>query len=139
METNNPTIISGYASVFHEKDLQGDVVLPGAFADSVNKFYSSNKDIVFLWQHKQDCPIGKIIEMCEDGHGLLIKAKILTNIKYGKEATELIKSKIIWGLSIGFVTEKSKQLDNCRLIYQANLWEVSIVTFPANPKAGLLL
>jgi hypothetical protein len=39
------------------------------------------------------------------------------------------------GLSIGFVTQRDKWVNGTRHLLEVDLWEVSCVTFPANPQA----
>ncbi len=126
------TIISGYASVFNYIDNQNDIVEQGAF--SAVKV----ENIKLLWQHDMSKPIGKIKSIYEDEYGLKIEAEINNNIEQGKEAAELIKQKAIAGLSVGFsIGDFAYNDSGVRLIKKANLIEISIVTFPANEKAGI--
>lgn len=123
--------IEGYASVFHVEDSYKDIIMPGAFTESL-KEYKSGK-VKFLWQHDYNFPIGVIDLLYEDKHGLFLKGRILKNIAKGKEACELILNKAINGLSIGFVVKDySYNQAGRRLISAIDLHEVSIVTFPAN-------
>lgn len=122
---------TGYASVFNSKDLEGDVILPGAFRRSLIE----NSNIKLLWQHEPSEPIGIIDDVSETTEGLFIKGKILANLSRGKEAYELIKSGAINGLSIGFQSIDSFDADGVRYIKELKLWEVSLVTFPANELA----
>lgn len=131
--TKEDSIISGYASVFGIKDKHGDIVQKGAFEGSVISF-KGGKSIPILWQHKQDKPIGVIEHMEEDEYGLYISARIITGIAKGDEAWKLIKSQVICGFSIGYVAS-GEYLDfktDTRFLNEIDLWEVSIVTFPAN-------
>lgn len=127
------SVVSGYASVFGVKDNHGDIVQKGAFKESIEQF-KVGKSIPILWQHKQDHPIGSIDHMEEDEYGLYISAKILTSIPTGNEAWQLIKSQVICGFSIGYVAS-NEFLDfelDARVLNKIDLWEVSVVTFPAN-------
>lgn len=131
---DNFRTISGYASVFNTTDEHNDMVMPGAFANSLNE----NRKVVFLWQHMVDKPIGVIEQIQEDNHGLYIQAKILTDVKCGQEAVSLIESKAICGLSIGFNPIEYYINDaGIRVIEEVDLWEISLVTFPANRFAGV--
>jgi uncharacterized protein len=128
--------ISGYASVYEVTDTHNDLIVSGAFAESVQAYQQGEYKIPLLWQHQADKPIGVIKELSEDLHGLYLTAEILADIHYGKEALSLIKSEAICGLSIGFSLLKAHTNDeNIRVIEQAKLWEVSLVTFPANQQA----
>jgi hypothetical protein len=129
---DNINEFSGYASVYNKIDHHNDIIVKGAFDESIQDINS----IKLLWQHKHDCPIGKIISINEDEYGLHITGEILNNIKHGQEASNLIKNQIINGLSIGCLIQESKYNDNgVRIITKANLKEISIVTFPANDQA----
>jgi uncharacterized protein len=91
-----------------------------------------------LWQHDPSEPIGVWTDMSEDKGGLLVKGK-LADTQRGRDARTLMKLNAINGLSIGFVaTGKSwKEEDgiSTRILTGIDLWEVSLVTFPANPAA----
>ncbi|MCH9754211.1 MAG: HK97 family phage prohead protease [Alphaproteobacteria bacterium] len=127
------SLIHGYASVFSITDQHNDIVLPGAFKESVERF-NSGKMIPILWQHIEDKPIGMVEKIEEDEYGLYISGRILNSIRYGREAIDLIKAQIICGFSIGYSVINSR-IDyeaNSRIIHKIDLWEISIVTFPAN-------
>jgi HK97 family phage prohead protease len=89
-----------------------------------------------LWQHNPDEPVGVWTEMAEDETGLVVKGKLLSTGR-GPQAYEALKEGALSGLSIGFVTRKS-QIDDesgVRTLTDVDLWEVSLVTFPANDPA----
>ncbi len=132
---NNINEFSGYASVFNKVDSHNDIIVKGAFFESIENV----EEIKLLWQHKQDSPIGKIISISEDEHGLLVKGEFLNELKYAEDAITLIKNQIIDGLSIGFIIKES-EYDNegNRIIKKAILKEVSVVTFPANLSARII-
>ncbi len=121
----------GYASIFNLVDKEGDVVLPGAFAQSL----SQKPQIHLLWQHNPEEPIGKITEIYEDCQGLYIQAELLANIQRAEEAQELIKQSIIDSFSIGYRVIDSFFSQDSRFLKELELWEVSVVTFPANESA----
>lgn len=126
------TTILGYASVFNVVDNQNDIIEKGAFKGVLAE------KTKLLWQHDHLKPIGTITSIYEDDYGLRMEAQINNNIRYGKEAAELVKQKAIDGLSIGFGIEDYVYNDQgVRVIKKINLMEVSIVTFPANSKAGI--
>jgi HK97 family phage prohead protease len=128
----------GYASTFGNVDLHKDVVVAGAFADSI-KGAKKNKDgFPLLWQHDVGQPIGKINGLIEDEKGLLISGFFSATDK-GQEARQLLKEGIINKMSIGFAVEKARYDDvkGLRYIEGVKLYEVSLVTFPANEKASI--
>ena len=66
-------VFAGYGSVFGVVDNQKDIVLNGAFADTLSK--RGKGDIKLLWQHDMTQPIGVIEEIREDENGLYIKGR----------------------------------------------------------------
>lgn len=126
------TLIYGYASVFENPDLDNDIVAKGAF-----KNLDPTK-IKFLWQHDHSKPIGKILSATSDSYGLKIEAEINNSSIFGAEASTLIKQKAVEGLSIGFKTKSCDYDDDgYRIIDDIDLFEISIVTFPANNMAQI--
>tara|TARA_R100001440_G_scaffold7442_2_gene14605 strand:+ start:6271 stop:7323 length:1053 start_codon:yes stop_codon:yes gene_type:complete len=129
----------GYGSVFGNKDLGNDVIKEGAFMQTLKR--KKPHQIKLLYQHKTDMPIGVFDEIREDSKGLYVKGRLALQTQAGKEAYELMKMGALDGLSIGFrVNPKEVEYDrraNKRIIKEAELMEVSLVTFPMNPKATI--
>lgn len=121
-------LIEGYGSVFDVVDQGGDIIAPGAFKQSL----ASGRKAKMLFQHDPSAVVGVWSTLEEDQKGLRVAGKILTSVKAGAEAYELIKAGAIDGLSIGYRTVKSMDRNGKRVIMQAELWEVSLVTFPMN-------
>lgn len=130
-------IFEGYGSVFDNADLGNDIIRKGAFAKSLRR--KGPKGIKLLYQHKSDMPIGVFEKISEDSKGLFVKGKLALQTQAGREAYELMKMGALSGLSIGFRTnEKGYHYDKRskkRIIEDVELMEVSLVTFPMNPKA----
>jgi len=126
---------SGYGSVFETVDSYNEAVAPGAFERSLAERPASK--VKMLWQHNTYEPIGVYESMVEDEHGLRVAGRILPSVQRGREAIELMKAGAIDGLSIGFVPKKYEDVENTgvRRVLEVDLWEVSIVTFPANQDA----
>ncbi len=75
-------------------------------------------------------------EIAEDGRGLRVKGRILTEVARGREAAALIAAGAIDGLSIGYRTVRAaKDAEGRRVLSELDLWEVSLVTFPMLPEA----
>lgn len=131
-------VIEGYGSVFGVRDNYDDVIAKGAFSASLTEHKTNGTMPAMLWQHSSDHPIGIWTEMVEDAKGLRIKGQLALETVKGKEAHALLKLGALNGLSIGFMsvpgTSKYND-DGVRVLTQIDLWEVSLVTFPANEKA----
>lgn len=135
--TGEDGTIEGYGSVFGVRDAYSDIVAPGAFATSLAMHRAENSMPAMLWQHDTSEPIGVWTDMTEDERGLRVKGQIIVETERGRAAYALLKKGAIRGLSIGFVSKEwSFDADaGVRTVTQIDLWEVSLVTFPANGKA----
>jgi len=127
----------GYGSIFGNTDLGNDVIQKGAFKRSLRK--RGPKQVKLLYQHKTDMPIGVFDEIREDDKGLYVKGRLALQTQAGREAYELMKMGALDGLSIGFKVDPKgynyERRTKRRVIDEVDLMEVSLVTFPMNPKA----
>ncbi len=139
VETNDENMgtFEGYGSVFNNTDLGNDVMMSGAFEKSLRK--TGPKAVKLLYQHKTDMPIGVFESIEEDERGLKVRGKLALKTQLGREAYELMKIGALDGLSIGFrVSAKGQSYDpkgKRRMIKEVELMEISLVTFPMNPRA----
>jgi HK97 family phage prohead protease len=124
----------GYASVFNLIDSQRDRVHAGAFKASLK---DRDKPVQLLWQHQWEKPIGVITALFEDARGLYLKGKLLLEVEQAREAYALMKAGVVRGLSIGYSVKRSRRNPDTgvRELLELNLWEVSLVTMPANEAA----
>jgi len=133
-EISDEGYFSGYGSVFDVVDDWDDVIVRGAFAETLRR-----KTPVMLWQHDSSNPIGVYEKIYEDDIGLWLEGRLLLDIEKGREAHILLKNRAIRGLSIGFLPlaweDEMRSRKKIRVLKDIDLWEVSLVTFPANPKA----
>jgi uncharacterized protein len=125
-------LFSGYGSVFGVVDSYQEVVAAGAFKESLD-----SRMPALLWQHRSGEPIGVYTTVKEDNIGLYLEGKLALKTARGAEAYELLKMGAISGLSIGFVTREDSydRVTGVRTLKKLDLWEVSLVTFPANDSA----
>lgn len=133
---------SGYASVFDVVDWYRDVVKPGAFVKSLARWESEKAYPPVLWQHMSTQPIGPHTLMREDEKGLYVEGRLLVNeIEKAREAHALLSAGVIRGMSIGYdVPDEGMTYDgktNVWNLTEIDLWENSIVTFPANREAAV--
>jgi HK97 family phage prohead protease len=122
--------IEGYASLFGEVDQARDMVMPGAFTQTLKA--RGLRRIPMLFQHDPAEPVGVWLEIAEDFRGLRARGRLIPDVMRAKELLSLIKAGAIDGLSIGYRTVRG-QIDpktRVRRLYQVDLWEISIVTFP---------
>jgi HK97 family phage prohead protease len=123
----------GMAAVYGNVDLGGDVIEAGAFTRTIK---NSGGKVPLLWQHDQREPIGMGI-LRDSKEGLMIQGKLVMESDVAQKALGLMKADVLTGLSIGYdtvVSEYDKAKD-VRKLKELKLYEVSLVTFPMNPRA----
>lgn len=125
----------GYASLFDIADLGGDMVMRGAFAQSLLK--RGARGVKMLWQHNAAEPIGAWVSLAEDARGLKVRGRLNLEIARAREALALMRDGSLDGLSIGFRTEQAQRdrKSGLRRLVKLDLWEISLVTFPMLPQA----
>jgi HK97 family phage prohead protease len=122
--------VEGYASLFGEIDQARDMVMRGAFRDTLAQ--RGIRRIPMLFQHDPAEPVGIWFALREDAHGLYARGRLIPDVKRGRELIALIEQGAIDGLSIGFRTVKGRVDPKTRVrkLEAVELWEISIVTFP---------
>jgi uncharacterized protein len=125
---------AGYASIFGVVDSQNDRMQSGAFRETLK---DKSNAIRLLWQHNFEEPIGVFTLLQEDARGLYVEGRLLLDVQRAKEAHALLKAGAICGLSIGYVPVKYHidPQSGVRVLEEVALYEVSLVTFPANAQA----
>ncbi|HEY7230792.1 MAG TPA: HK97 family phage prohead protease [Pseudolabrys sp.] len=122
--------VEGYASLFGEIDQARDMVMRGAFADTLVR--RGIRRIPMLFQHDPSEPVGIWLELREDHRGLFARGRLIPEVARGRELLSLLRAGAIDGLSIGFRTAKARIDPKTRIrrLHAVDLWEISIVTFP---------
>jgi HK97 family phage prohead protease len=128
--------IAGYASTFGNVDLVGDVIAPGAFAATLAEHRAADTAPAMLWAHDPAEPIGAWTDARTDGKGLLVAGKLSLETRRGAEARALAKAGAL-ALSIGYRTRDAAFENGQRVLKDIQLFEVSLVSIPANPEARL--
>ena len=140
-------VFSGYASTFGNKDLQGDVIAKGAFAETLEKDYDGGAGIPIHWNHQDGKPtdiIGRTLSAVEDEKGLLISAQLdIEDNPTAQQAYDLLKDGRVHQMSIGFVPTKTAWITEKgdgpwgghSEFQQIKLFEISVVPVAANQQA----
>lgn len=133
-------VIEGYGSTFGgEPDSYGDVIVPGAFSESLVRHKRQGTMPLMLWGHNAgDLPIGNWLDMAEDGKGLWVRGQVDLDDPVGQRVHRAMKRKAVRGLSIGYEVIEKKidpKRPGVRLLEKLDLWEISPVNFPANRRA----
>lgn len=125
---------SGYASLFSVADLGKDIIERGAFVASLKA--RGVDSVRMLFQHDPAEPIGAWTDLREDARGLLVRGCLNLEVARAREVLALMRGGGLDGLSIGFRTVRARRgTGGLRHITEADLWEVSVVTFPMQPLA----
>jgi hypothetical protein len=129
-------VITGYFSVFGNKDSDGDIILPGAFSKTLkeNGPESGNHRILYLLQHDPERVLGKPSVLKEDGHGLYFESKI-TPTSYGRDTLKLYEDGVLTEHSIGYRVVKNEPKSDANYLQELRLWEGSAVSWGANSEA----
>jgi HK97 family phage prohead protease len=123
----------GFAAVYGNVDLGNDVIAPGAFTRTIK---NSEGRVPILWQHDKREPIGAG-RLSDSREGLILRGKLVLESDVARKAHGLMKAEVLNGLSIGYDLIKSEydKKNDARLLKEIKVWEVSLVTFPMNPRA----
>jgi uncharacterized protein len=123
-------VFDGYASLFGKRDQQGDVVMAGAFTQSLRTKGAEN--IRMLFQHNPAEPVGTWVDVVERPRGLWVRGRLNLKVQRGRELLALLESGGLDGLSIGFKTIRARndRASGTRQLLNIDLWEISLVTFP---------
>jgi uncharacterized protein len=126
--------IEGYAAVFGNRDSYGDIIMPGAFEESLKR-----REVKVLWQHSTMQPIGLQESAVEDEFGLAVVGALTNTDLVTGTVVPLLSDGVISGLSIGYnVLEEDYDGDlEAWLLKEIELFEWSPVTFPANELATI--
>jgi len=147
----NAGSFEGYASVFGSVDSYGDTIDPGAYTDTIPQFLTRG----FIgWGHDWNDPIGIVTVAREDTKGLFLGGDFHSDAdaqKYRMRAKERMDAGKFMGLSIGYEAEAWEMrkvddpvrlpwgefTDKVRALTKIKLYEVSLVTVPAEQNSGL--
>jgi HK97 family phage prohead protease len=120
-----------YASIFNNIDRTGDMMLKGAFTNTLK-----DAEIPFVYGHDYNRPILAKCTLIEDDKGLLVTADI-PYINDGKKYIDDYYNGVSYTHSFGFdyVDLDYNKENDCFLINEVIIYEVSTAAVPANPLA----
>lgn len=128
---------TGLAAAFSNVDSYDDQIERGAFSRTIAEAKARGKPYLFplLYQHEQKRIIGGVASAVERPDGLWVDCQLDRNTRDGNEAYSLLYNGFLDGMSIGYVVKKAYDRSGVRHLTDVDLLEISLVTFPANPKA----
>lgn len=137
----------GYAAVFGNKDSYGDVIAPGAFADTLDEDYGENgKGVPVYWCHDFKDPfknIGSTIWAKEDQRGLRVRVQLDLETQNAKQTLKLLKEGRVNQMSFGYTVlegafVESEEHGFYYELRKLKLHEVSVVPIGANQETEIL-
>ena len=120
----------GWAATF-DVDEGGDQILPGAFQQTLR----SDKQRPLFYEHRS--AVGTV-QLEEQSQGLYAYGQLTLGNSLARDVYELVKSKAVTSMSIGYVTVKEAFAGTIRQLAELKLYEVSLTSIPMNPAAAVL-
>jgi HK97 family phage prohead protease len=139
-------VFKGNASLFDNKpDSYNDIIKKGAFLKTIKKGGRNRTGILMLYNHNaSNVPPGVWTNLSENSQGLSVEGKFALKTSLGHDLYEIVKlsketGAFSPGLSIGYdiVDFESNNKTKIRVIKEVELWEISIVNFPAKIGANV--
>lgn len=131
-------IITGYFSIFGNKDSDGDIIMPGAYKKTLreNGPDSAKPRILHLYMHDSYKPLAKPHVLKEDKTGLYFESSI-SHTTLGKDVIQLYQDKVLTEHSIGYqiVKREVDEREEVQKLIELKLWEGSTVSWGANMDA----
>lgn len=137
---NDTGTISGYFSTYDRiPDSYGDVIAPGAFTDTIKAREESGHPFPLCWNHDLNQIIGKVDSIVDDEHGPLMTATFF-DTPLAQEKRAIVQSGVVYQFSFAYDIEDQGEVTledgtKANELRKLNLFEVSIVPIPANPRA----
>lgn len=141
----------GYASVFGNKDSYGDVVIKGAFTNTLAEWERKGVPIPLLWGHNTADPdfnLGEIVTAEEDDRGLKVHGRLDMESPKSAQTYRLLKAgrvnqmsfayRVVDGAYIQPEGEDKTWRDAYYELRELDLYEVSIVPIGANQETEIL-
>lgn len=132
---DGPVTFEGYGAVFNNTDSDGDTFVEGAFAKSLKQRVPA-----MLSEHRMGVVPGKFVDLAEDETGLKVKGELTPGHSLASDIGASLKHGAVTGLSVGFITRAYEPKGEDKrgiIIKEADLFEISIVSMPANDKARI--
>ena len=135
--------ISGYFSTYDRiPDSYGDVIARGAFTETIQKRKESGHPFPLCWNHDLNQIIGFVdpADIEDTEKGPLMKKASFFNTPLAQEKREIVKSGVVYQFSFAYEVLEAgpTTLDDgvkANELKKLEVFEVSIVPIPANPRA----
>lgn len=134
--------IEGYFSTYETTpDSYGDIITPGAFTETLKKRAETGHPFPLCFNHDFDKIIGVVDSIEEKEHGPFMTGHFL-DTELAQDVRKFIKSGAVYQFSFAYdvledrkPTEGEKANGVLNVLTKLDLFEVSVVTVPANQNA----
>jgi HK97 family phage prohead protease len=139
---HSPGELEGYASIFGNVDLVGDVVMPGAFRKTITDWRNSTQPMPLIADHELSTSgvVGSIADLREDTRGLKFKAMFSSTSKAQELRTNILEGHIK-GTSFTYdaVQTRPGRVNGkaVRELHELRLFEITVSPFPINQLASI--
>lgn len=147
-EVQEDGTFKGYASTFGGKpDSHGHVIVEGAFKKTLARGGRNKTGVIMLLGHNPEKRPGVWTDLVEDKKGLFNEGKLMLEKEIGRDTHADLLHKAIQHESIGYDLPRTRtgkikpsaiEVDedkNIAYLKEIDLWEISLVPFPANISA----
>ncbi|WP_143861821.1 HK97 family phage prohead protease [Nostoc linckia] len=131
-------IVEGYAVIWGERNLHGEIFVKGAFAKSIREHgpgSGSSYEIKFLYNHNTDEPLSLFEELKEDDTGLYFRTKPLDAVDRAEQTLIQLRSGTLNNYSQGFnyIWDKMEwdEATESIIVRECQLFELSVATIPS--------
>lgn len=136
---DEPGTFTGYASAWGNVDSYGDVMVKGAFAESI----SSRGLPAISYEHNWEAPpIGVVTEALEDDYGLKVKGRLFIDHPDVSSIWQAMKAGGLTEMSFAFLTKDAengtKDDEPVRFVKAVDWLEAAVVWKGANDRAQLV-
>jgi HK97 family phage prohead protease len=130
---------AGFASCFGVKDSQGDIVVKGAYRDTLDQFVARG---FISWNHDWGNPVATIKTAREEDQGLYVEADFHSDPASQQariRTQERVERGKFMGLSIGYAVNPggAEPTKDARYLRSLTLYETGLVTVPSCAPAGV--
>jgi HK97 family phage prohead protease len=138
--SSGPGELDGYVSVFGNVDQGGDVVLPGAFRNTLRYWSKQAQPLPLIADHELSTGgvIGSVHDAREDGTGLRVRARFSSDAKAQSVRTKMIEGHVR-GMSFTYEAVKhhlgTLAGKSVRYLQELKLFEATVTPFPMNTLA----